>query len=372
MVLFNYSTRELTAKIVYYGPGLCGKTSNLQFIYKTLPENIRKGKMLSLATKTDRTLFFDFLPIDLGRIRGFQTRIQLYTVPGQVFYNSTRKQVLKGADGIIFIADSQKRMLKSNLESYRNLEENLGELGIALEDTPLVLQFNKRDLLDLLTVEEMNSSLNRHNVPFFESVAMSGIGIEETLKAVTKLVLTHLSQKYQLEQDGSRSKPTAPAEAAPVPAKTPPASGPPGGDQTGKMPAVNVAAVGKEDILELDESQVVSPPDPLSLPGPIPLEELTPEILSISEGEIDSALDDIIQVEPSVIADPEPIPEDLHATAIHSAVAEPVKGENVLPTELTLSLQNGGEVSVPLELKVEGRTVQYRLKLSFQVIQEDS
>ena len=372
MVLFNYSARELTAKIVYYGPGLCGKTVSLQSIYKTLPEKIRKGKMLSLTTKTDRTLFFDFLPIELGHIRGFRTRFQLYTVPGQVFYNSTRILVLKGVDGIIFVADSQKRMLESNLESYRNLEENLGELGIALEDTPLVLQFNKRDLPDLLTVEEMNSSLNRHNAPFYESVATSDIGVEDTLKAVTKLVLTDLSQKFQMEQDGSRSKPAAPAKAAPVPAKTPPASGPPGGGQTGQMPAVNMAAAGKEDILELDESQVVSPSDPLSLPEPIPLEEATPEILSISEGEIDSALDDIIQVEPSVIEDSELIPEDLHATAVHPAIAEPVNGDDALPTELTLSLQNGGEVSVPLELKIQGRTVLYRLKLTLQVIQENS
>ena len=372
MVLFNYSTRELTAKIVYYGPGLCGKTSNLQFIYKTLPENIRKGKMLSLATKTDRTLFFDFLPIDLGRIRGLRTRIQLYTVPGQVFYNSTRKLVLKGADGIVFVADSQKRVLDSNLESYRNLEENLGELGISLEDTPLVLQFNKRDLPDLLTVDEMNSSLNRHNAPFYESVATTGIGIEDTLKAITKLVLTHLSQKYQLERDGSRSKPAPPPKAVAAAAKAPPASGPPEVIQTGKNPAVNVAAAGEEGILELDESQVVTPADPLSSPEPIPLEEPTPEILSIGEGEIDSALDNIIQEEPLVIDDPEPIPADLHATAVHPAVAEPVNGDDVLPAELTLSLQNGGELSVPLELKVKGRTVQYRLKLSLQVIQENS
>src|SRR5215470_7344964 len=198
MVLFNYSTRELTAKIVYYGPGLCGKTTNLQFIYDSLPDNVKKGKMLSLATKTDRTLFFDFLPIELGRIRGMRTRIQLYTVPGQVFYNSTRKLVLKGADGVVFVADSQQKMLESDVESYRNLEENLREIGLKLDELPLVMQFNKRDLPQLASVEEMNTLINRHNAPFYEAVATTGIGVEDTLKAVTKLVLNHLATKYHL------------------------------------------------------------------------------------------------------------------------------------------------------------------------------
>src|SRR5213592_4925969 len=141
MVLFNYSTRELTAKIVYYGPGLCGKTSNLQYTYESLPDNVKKGKMLSLATKTDRTLFFDFLPLDLGEIRGMKTRIQLYTVPGQVFYNETRRLVLKGADGVVFVADSQKQMLEANVDSYRNLEENLRVHSMRLAEMPLVVQY---------------------------------------------------------------------------------------------------------------------------------------------------------------------------------------------------------------------------------------
>src|SRR5881296_4026590 len=138
MVLFNYSTRELTAKIVFYGPGLCGKTTNLQYIYESIPDNVKKGKMLSLATKTDRTLFFDFLPLELGKIRGMKTRVQLYTVPGQVFYNSTRKLVLKGADGVVFVADSQKQMIEANLDSFRNLDENVRAHGIKLSELPLV------------------------------------------------------------------------------------------------------------------------------------------------------------------------------------------------------------------------------------------
>src|SRR6185295_4506733 len=153
MVLFNYSTKELTAKIVYYGPGLCGKTTNLQFIHKNLGETV-KGKMLSLATKTDRTLFFDFLPMDLGEIRGMKTRMQLYTVPGQVFYNETRKLVLKGVDGIVFVADSQQEMLAPNAESFRNLEENLKTHGLSLAELPHVIQLNKRDLPKLASIEE--------------------------------------------------------------------------------------------------------------------------------------------------------------------------------------------------------------------------
>ena len=196
MVLFNYSTKEITAKIVYYGPGLCGKTTNLQFIYENLPGTINKGKMLSLATKTDRTLFFDFLPIDLGTIRGMRTRLQLYTVPGQVFYNTTRKLVLKGADGIIFVADSQRRMLAANTESYRNLEENLAEHDMKLSEIPLIIQFNKRDLPDVASIEELNAALNKHNVPIYEAVAVTGIGVHETLKAMTRLVLNSLKERY--------------------------------------------------------------------------------------------------------------------------------------------------------------------------------
>jgi signal recognition particle receptor subunit beta len=202
MVLFNYTTKELTAKIVYYGPGLCGKTTNLQFVYDGLPGHVKKGKMLSLATKTDRTLFFDFLPIELGRIRGMRTRVQLYTVPGQVFYNSTRKLVLKGADGLVFVADSQQKMMESNIESYKNLEENLQEIGLKLDEMPLVMQFNKRDLPNLASVEEMNTLINRHNAPFYEAVATTGIGVEDTLKAITKLVLNNLAVKYHLGASG--------------------------------------------------------------------------------------------------------------------------------------------------------------------------
>ena len=198
MVLFNYATKEITAKIVYYGPGLCGKTTNLQFVYDSLPSN-NKSKMLSLATKTDRTLFFDFLPLDLGKIRGMRTKLQLYTVPGQVYYNSTRQLVLKGADGVVFVADSQDFALDANLESLQNLEDNLKRQGIRLREMPLVIQYNKRDLPNALPVAEMEPELNKMGVPTFESVATTGLGVEETLKGITQLVLAHLVKKYGLE-----------------------------------------------------------------------------------------------------------------------------------------------------------------------------
>ena len=198
MVLFNYATKEITAKIVYYGPGLCGKTTNLQFVYDSLPSN-NKSKMLSLSTKTDRTLFFDFLPLDLGKIRGMRTKLQLYTVPGQVYYNSTRQLVLKGADGIVFVADSQDFALDANLESLQNLEDNLKRQGVRIREIPLVMQYNKRDLPNALPVAEMQAEVNELGVPHFESVATTGIGVEETLKGITQLVLAHLIKKYGLE-----------------------------------------------------------------------------------------------------------------------------------------------------------------------------
>jgi signal recognition particle receptor subunit beta len=198
MVLFNYATKEITAKIVYYGPGLCGKTTNLQFVYDSLPSN-NKSKMLSLATKTDRTLFFDFLPLDLGKIRGMRTKLQLYTVPGQVYYNSTRQLVLKGSDGIVFVADSQDFAMDANLESLQNLEDNLKRQGVRLREMPLVLQYNKRDLPNAMPVAEMDAEINKLGVPRFESVATTGLGVEETLKGITQLVLAHLVKKYGLE-----------------------------------------------------------------------------------------------------------------------------------------------------------------------------
>ena len=193
MSFINYMAREINCKIVYYGPGLCGKTTNLQYIYdRTNPD--AKGKMISLATDTERTLFFDFLPLSLGEIRGFKTRFHLYTVPGQVFYGASRKLILKGVDGVVFVADSQIMRMEANMESVENLAENLAEQGYALERIPYVVQYNKRDLPGVAEVSELREMVNPDKVPDFEAVARTGVGVFDTLKAVAKLVLTELKR----------------------------------------------------------------------------------------------------------------------------------------------------------------------------------
>jgi mutual gliding-motility protein MglA len=195
MSLVNFTAREITCKIVYYGPGRSGKTTNLQYVYAQVPAD-RKGRMVSLATQTDRTLFFDFLPLDLGTISGFTTKFQLYTVPGQVYYNATRKLVLQGADGIVFVADSQVRQLDENLESLQNLQANVLEQGVDIRTVPMVLQFNKQDLPAelILTPEELDDALNFRGVATFPADALHGAGVFETLKGVAAEVLRRLSQ----------------------------------------------------------------------------------------------------------------------------------------------------------------------------------
>jgi signal recognition particle receptor subunit beta len=194
MTFINYAAKEINCKIVYYGPGLGGKTTNLQYIYnKTAPE--RKGKMISLATEADRTLFFDFLPLDLGSIRGFTTRFHLYTVPGQVFYDASRKLILKGVDGVVFVADSQRERMEANIESIRNLEANLEEHGFDLNTVAYALQFNKRDLPNAMQPDEMYRMLNFKREPTFEGVATQGVGVFDTLKAVAKQILIELRRR---------------------------------------------------------------------------------------------------------------------------------------------------------------------------------
>ncbi len=193
MSFINYSSREINCKIVYYGPGLGGKTTNLNFIYGRIRPDA-KGKMISLATETERTLFFDFLPLSLGDIKGFKTRFHLYTVPGQIFYDASRKLILKGVDGIVFVADSQMQRLDANLESYDNMKENLNEQGYDLAKIPYVMQYNKRDLPSAVPIQELKEMLNGNGALDFESVAIKGVGVFETLKSVVKMVLTELKK----------------------------------------------------------------------------------------------------------------------------------------------------------------------------------
>ena len=272
MVLFNYATKEITAKIVYYGPGLCGKTTNLQFIYDSLPSNSR-SKMLSLATKTDRTLFFDFLPLDLGKIRGMRTKLQLYTVPGQVYYNSTRQLVLKGADGVVFVADSQDFALDANLESLQNLEDNLKRQGIRITEIPLVMQYNKRDLPNALPIPELEKTINsRLKVPSFESVATTGLGVEQSLKGITQLVLSHLIKKYGLEGSEPLEKEIQVLNA--------PTSD--GGEETETLWADDgggtATAAADDDDIPLVETELIAPPAPEPTPvmtsPPSPFDDL--------------------------------------------------------------------------------------------------
>lgn len=195
MSFINYASREINCKIVYYGPGLCGKTTNLQYIHRrTNPE--QKGKLISLATETERTLFFDFLPIALGDIKGFKIRFHLYTVPGQVFYAASRKLILKGVDGVVFVADSQIERMESNMESIEDLSINLAEQGYDLEKLPYTIQYNKRDLPNIAPAEDMDKLLNPRRVPWFEGVAVTGQGVFETLKSVAKQVLFELKKNY--------------------------------------------------------------------------------------------------------------------------------------------------------------------------------
>ncbi len=195
MASINYAAREISVKVVYYGPGLSGKTTNLQVIHRKVPPEY-KSDMVSLATETDRTLFFDFLPLDLGKIKGFSTKFQLYTVPGQVYYNATRKLVLRGVDGIVFVADSAPDKMQENIESFQNLEENLAEYGYKRENIPIIIQYNKRDLPNALAVEELQRIVNKYNLPWTEAVANKGKGVFDSLKLIGKIVIDHLNKKY--------------------------------------------------------------------------------------------------------------------------------------------------------------------------------
>lgn len=259
MVVFNYTGRELSGKIVYYGPALSGKTTNLEQIYGETPANTR-GKMVSMKTKAERTLFFDLLPINRGTIGDFKVRFLLYTVPGQVYYNATRKLVLKGADAVVFVADSQRSQLAANLDSLRNLRTNLLEYGMCLDDLPWVITYNKRDMPDAMPIEELERELNPHGVPSFAQVSVKCEGVFEAFEKVSEMLMERL--ETQLKGDGAKSTKRAPARpAAPAAAAAPPAD-------------AGVRAMS-ETIRSVTPPSVPAPPAPAAAP-PSPDQDLTP------------------------------------------------------------------------------------------------
>jgi signal recognition particle receptor subunit beta len=283
MVLFNHATREMTAKIVYYGPGLCGKTTNLMVIFDKLDPK-QKGKMLSLATKTDRTLFFDLLPVDIGKVGNFNLKMQLYTVPGQVFYNETRKLVLKGADSIVFVADSQPSMVESDRESFANLLENMRENNLDPEDTPIIIQFNKRDIPGVLPVEDLQEALGLEGYPYAEASAIKGEGVMETFKLVSKITAKHLYNRLKgTPQPIDRKKPEKPAKHAkakthhgtkkvpPPERELPPLELNPFADSV-PFPESNPLDAGYDKVEEVSLEQLLEGRDrPQTLSGSIPL-----------------------------------------------------------------------------------------------------
>jgi signal recognition particle receptor subunit beta len=278
MVVVSYSGKEINAKLVYYGPGLCGKTTNLEHVYDSIPSTHR-GKMVSMKTRTERTLFFDFLPVDLGELGGFKTRFLLYTVPGQVYYNATRKLVLRGVDAVVFVADSARGKMNENLESLENLKENLKEYGLDLNTMPWVLQYNKRDLPDTYTIEEMNQALNPNGtIQHFEAVATNGTGVFETLKGVSRLLLEKLSKEIKLSPriadpgieakkagaaTTAASMPVAPAAASPA---APTVSAAPAAAASTKSPG----SAGASSTTPMGASATPSTPAGVRASGPAP------------------------------------------------------------------------------------------------------
>ena len=330
MVFFNYATMQMAAKVVYYGPGLCGKTTNLHHIYgRTAPGS--RGEMVSLETETDRTLFFDLLPLDVGVIGGFKTRIQLDTVPGQVFYNTTRKLVLKGVDGIVFVADSQRAMKEANVESLANLKANLAEIGIKLEEIPLVFQYNKRDLANILSLDELEESLNAARLQeSYEACAVLGQGVFETLKAISRLTLRSLKKRMLGEEKPTpAAKPAAVSAAPPAPPPPLAAAAPPAAPPPAPAPRiVHEATAEIEEALDVDPGTFAEKP-----PAPVLAHELNqpPTAFDATDSEtvqeFEQALDslDAPLPDPASAATQPPDAEIAEVTFAEAAQPEPEK-----------------------------------------------
>lgn len=352
MVLFNYATRELTAKIVYYGPGLCGKTTNLEHIHRSLPPN-KRSKMLSLATKTDRTLFFDFLPIELGAIRGMKTKVQLYTVPGQVFYDATRKLVLKGADGVVFVADSQKAMMDSNLDSWKNFETNLKENGLDIQTIPLVIQYNKRDLPDVLPVKDLNKTLNSRKAPYFEAAAITGQGVQDTLKGITKLVLETLAKRHRPKK---RELLEQADEVKPEPVKS-------------ALPTVEelIQEVPAPELIHELPVQELEPIDAQMTIEPVPevSAEEYEELEEISEVSPDPKVSSNVDLSASTQHVDVKIPEIPDVIEIQSDLPKPLEAvvvaQSIMPNGQTDSIQ------IPVEIRVGPPGEEVRLQIAIEL-----
>jgi signal recognition particle receptor subunit beta len=357
MVFFNYSTMQMAAKVVYYGPGLCGKTTNLHYIYQHTTGESR-GEMVSLETETDRTLFFDLLPIDVGSIAGFNTRIQLYTVPGQVFYNTTRKLVLKGVDGVVFVADSQRAMLQTNIESFRNLEENLAEMGLAVDTLPLVLQFNKRDLADICSVDEMNAALNRHNWPFFESSAVTGMGVFETLKGISRFTLMSLKKRLgRNEPAAARPGAAVPPKAAPPPAPQAAAPGPPPAGAPAARPAAAPPPVQSGSYPQVPPA--AAPAAPMGRPAAAP-----PTAPPVSKPRTMDVLGELEKLRREAAA-----PRQATTTAPRPVVTPPRPATPAAPAAPAAGGNGRGELTRSIELTLRRADFQRarRVLVSFQV-----
>ena len=359
MVFFNYATMQMAAKIVYYGPGLCGKTTNLHHIYtKTSPQS--RGEMVSLETETDRTLFFDLLPIDVGVIGGFKTRLQLYTVPGQVFYNTTRKLVLKGVDGIVFVADSQQAMLDANIDSLKNLRENLAEIGLDLDEIPVVVQLNKRDLPNTATVEDMLGALDpERRFEHVESVASTGLGVFETLKLISKLTLRQLRRRMTGEEPLRAASPQPRSgaqfrvrdEGPAITARTIAATTP--------LPA-SATAVVDEPFLGEHLGEHITPAAATDKPDTAPIPAYTGEA-TVSVTNLDPRIiADAPVAEPEVAPEPAPTPPptpaDPEPEPVAAATPEPEidfsqteKPQKAKPEVKTVKVRNSIDVMAELE-----------------------
>ncbi len=318
MVVLNYSGEEINAKIVYYGPGLSGKTTNLEYIHEKMPAKI-KGKMVSMKTRTDRTLFFDFLPLDMGDINGYSTRLLLYTVPGQVYYNATRKLVLKGVDAVVFVADSSRAKLGENIESLRNLEDNLNEHGLSLDHIPWVIQYNKRDLPDAMPVAELEQRLNLLKVPSFQAVASEGGGVYDTFKAIAGILYNQL--KNNLEKTRSvGGTPPDPASAAAMRATAGPAAPVP----NPAMPGDEVGDTVDNVLREMGDPSPAPEPEQLATKtAPFDMSAMGQSEAPFAQNTNEQDVGNVLELDEEITAPREDVAEDFITDPMRSAPARP-------------------------------------------------